>query len=153
MKKQLIRKVNTYLFNRKRYPRIDSKEDFIFEVKKPDINSSRKGDPNRCPASCAIRRVFGDAHVSRDTATVLRAIRGIVTAVRYRLSAKAIKAVIQFDATGKFPIGEYRLKAITPSQTLAAKRARNNSKVTTKKRNVRPHVKFMVRRIQDAKFA
>ncbi len=153
MKKQVKSIGRAFKFNGIRYPRLDAKEDLIFEMKKIDINSSKKGDPNQCPMACTIKRVFGDAYISRDIAIILQAVHGVIYAVRYRLPAKAAKAVSKFDASGLFPIGEYRLKAITPSQTLEAKRSRNKKKTTGAKRKVRPHIKFQVRRMQPAKFA
>ncbi len=153
MKKQTTSKVSEFKFSGKRFPLVDATEDLIFEVKQPDVNGAKKGDPNNCPAACAIKKVSGDAFVSRDIAKVLRPVKGVIYAFRYRLSAETIKAVKKFDAEGIFPLGQYRLKAITPSQTLAAKRTKAKNKTVAKKRNVRPHIKYMVRAMQPAKFA
>lgn len=145
-------KKSVFEFNGIKFPMEDSREDLLFEVNKGDVKNSKRGDPNKCVVACAIRRAYGDVFVRRDTAVVLRLVSGIPKAFRYRLSAGAVKAVKEFDSKGLFPVGEYRMKAITPSQTLAAKRLRSKKKITTKTRTVRAHVKYMVRANKIAKF-
>lgn len=131
------------------YKVMEATQPLPFKVDKKDITKAGKlngtGNPNVCVAACAVRRQYADAAFQRDTAYVLQVHRGKVVATRYRLGATLRRAVSEFDSGGIFPAGLYELKAITPSQTLEAKRARAKKPKSKNKRYVRPHFKFTER--------
>lgn len=130
------------------YPIAEATEELYFAVTDKDIAKAKglKGyaDPNSCVAACAARRQFTDSIFQRDTAYTLQIHGGVTHAVRYRLGGALRRAIAEFDATGKFATGMYKLLPPTASQTLEAKRLRASQPAKTS-RKVRPHVKFSAR--------
>jgi hypothetical protein len=136
-------KKTTFNFGNTEFEYVDSKEDLQLEIKPSDIANSNKLDPNHCVAACAMKRQYGTGYFMRDVAVIVKpaVINGKVElkAFRYRFSKRLAAEVKKFDETGEFELGTYKLKAITPSQTLEAKRVRSRIPKTDRKRTVRPH--------------
>ena len=144
---------NPFLINGKKYPYVDATENLLFKVTKKDLYQAKIGDPNQCVGACAVRRQYAAAYFRRDTAVILSlGPNGEGIARRYRLSGAIVKQIKSFDATGKFDLGIYELKAITPSQTLSNKREASRLPAKTERKISKRTISFMGRTNTPASF-
>lgn len=127
-------------------PVADSISDLVWSVTAEDIARAVPRDPQRCAQARGVQRAIGcseeDVRIGQDIVHVRMPIdretaraprnrhlglhEGDVVWIRYRSSAKLNRAIGAFDREVKpFAPGVYRFRAITPSQTLAAKADRS----------------------------
>lgn len=103
----------------------EATEPLVFVVGPEHVKGSVVGDNHQCAGACALkaRDDVADAYVNRHTAYI-KNNDGVWT--RYRSPSNLMAAVDSFDEfSGLFPPGEYTLKPVSSSQTLAAHKIRS----------------------------
>lgn len=137
--------IGEFKFGGTYYPKVEATAPLIIEVTKEDIFNAKRENPNACAIACSVRRTYGDVHVGRSRAMILRAVKGKIFAFWYVLAKKAQKSVAALDNKGAFPAGTYKLLPPSPSQRLEAKRGdkrdRTSKKIVKRKKTIRQHIR------------
>lgn len=116
--KSTVKKNKLFKFGETFYPKMDATASLVFELKKEDVINGIQHDPNSCALACAIKRTYGDVHVTRTRAMILKPFEGKIYAVRYILGATTQKQVAFFDKTKSFAPGIYKLNPPKSWQTI-----------------------------------
>lgn len=125
--------VGMFKFGSIYYPKKDAKTSMIFQVTKENVKQGIASNPNACVLAHAIRRTYGDVHVSRTRAMLLKPINGIIYAVRYNLGEYSKKAVASLDEGKGFPVGTYKLNPPYKRDRIGVKRTDNRKNHKSKK--------------------
>lgn len=145
--------VGKFKFGGNYYPKVEATSPLIIEVTKEDVFNAKPENPNACAIACSVRRTYGDVHVGRTRAMILRAVKGQIFAFWYVLAKKAQKSVASFDDTGKFPPGTYKLLPPPPSQKLEAKRGdkriRKSKNILKRKKTIKQNIRHATPAIFD----
>lgn len=101
----------------------DAKADLLFPVDWPDVKDAVAGDPTRCVAARACKRLYGSTAmvIMRTVAYVdLGEENGTRTVYRFTVPQETLEKIIRpLDAGGKPVAGVFTLNAPSPTRTLA----------------------------------
>ncbi len=106
---------------------VDSTKPFGFTITAKHVAKAKCGDPKTCVVAQAVSDAFGDVFESIEVGSAVTKVFTSDKIIRYATPAPMRAAIRTFDKTGRWPlaVGQYRLRAVRPAESLEGKKKRN----------------------------